>query len=138
MVNFNKIIKAKERDINQEYQERLKRCRPIAQKIIEMIAEAKLPMGDLKDKNGNLKEDIESRYYDFTGEVLKMMLESGMKYSERNHVFQLMLQTYEQTMEKTTKAIELSFERAFKEKWKDELDITMGDIHEILLKISKQ
>jgi hypothetical protein len=136
--NFNKIVKEKERDIDREHKERLSRCIPIAQKILEMIAEEKLPMGDLADKQGKIKDDVKNRYDDFTGKVLVYMLQSGLKYSEKKFVFQLLLQQIEQTQEKVLRAIGLSFERAFEEKWKDELDITLGDIHEILLAIANK
>jgi len=133
MVDFKKIMKGQERSMEDEYKDRLKRCRPIAQKIIEMMAEEKLPMGDIGSKDGSLKKEVEEKYYDFSAKVLTLMLDSGVKYSERSFLFQLVLQTYEQTREKVIKAVDMSFERAFTKKWKDELDITMGDIHEVLL-----
>lgn len=137
MVDFNKIIKAKDRDIKEEYKERTNRCLPVAQKILEMLAEEKLPMGELADKQGEIKEDVKNRYDDFASKILVLMLESNIKYSERNFLFQLIMQPFEQSKEKVIRSVERSFERAFTEKWKDELDITMGDIHEILINISK-
>ena len=137
-VDFNKIIKARERDIKEEYKARTKRCLPVAQKILEMLAAEKLPMGELADKQGEMKEDVKGRYEDFASKILVLMLESGILYSERNFLFQLMMQPFEQTKEKVIRSVERSFERAFTEKWKDELDITMGDIHEILLGIAKK
>ena len=139
MVNFNKIIKAKEKDIKEEYRERTSRCIPVAQKIIEMIATEKLPMGELADKDGQIKKDVKDKYDDFASKVLVLMLESNIKYSERTFLFQLVFQTYERTKEKVINAIDRSFSRANEEKWgKDEMDITMGDIHGILLDIAKK
>lgn len=138
MVDFNKIIKAKEKDIAEEYKERTARCAPVAQKILEMMAEEKLPIGELADKKGQMKEEVKSKYEDFAAKVLVLMLESKIKYSERNFVFQLMMQPFEQVKEKIINSIDRSFSRANEEKWgKDEMDISMADIHDILINIGK-
>jgi hypothetical protein len=135
--DFSKIIKAKERSIDKEYQERLTRCRPVAQKILEMIAAEQLPIGDIMDKGG-LKEDVIGKYEDLAAKVLVLMLESNLRYSERNFLFQLVLQPYEQAKEKILNSVNRSFTTANEQKWgKDELDITMGDIHEILIGMGK-
>jgi len=137
-INYNKILKEKEKDINKENNERLERCVPLAQKIIEMIAEAKLPIGTLADKDGKMKEEVNKKYSEFSAEVLALMLQSNLKFSERNFVWQLVLQPIDQAKEKVINSLNRSFERANEEKWgKDEMDITMGDIHDVLINIGK-
>ena len=58
MTDFNKIIKAKQRSINDEFQERLASCLPIAGQIFEMMITEKLPMGVINDKKGEMKKEI--------------------------------------------------------------------------------
>lgn len=137
-VDFNKIIKAKERDIREEYKDREKRCKPVSQKIIEMMAAEKLPMGEISDKDGKIKKEVQDKYNDFSIKVLTFMLQSNIKYSEKKFIFQLMKQVFEQFEERVISSLEKSFERAFVEKWKDELDITLVDIHQILLDIANK
>lgn len=137
--DLKKILKAKEKNFDKENQERISRCLPVAQKIVEMVAEEKLPMGILTDKKGLLKEDVANKYDDFAIKILVLMLESDIKYSERNFLFQLIYQLFEQTKEKVINSIDRSFSRANQEKWgKDELDIGMKDIHEILINIKTE
>jgi hypothetical protein len=137
MTDFKKIMKGKERAIDKEYQDRLVRCIPVAEKIIKMIAEEKLPIGELADKEGKIKEYVKERYENFAVKVLTLMLESDIRYSERTFLFQLVLQAFDKSREMVIMSIDRSFERAFEAKWKDELDITMRDIHEVLINIGK-
>lgn len=135
--DFRKIVKAKERDIDREYQDRLTRCRPMAQKILEMVGAEQLPVGDIMEK-GAVKPEIAEKYEDLAAKILVLMLESQLKYSERNFLFQLVLQAIEQTRDKVINSVDRSFERANEKKWgKDELDITMGDIHQVLTSIGE-
>jgi hypothetical protein len=138
MSNFNKIIKAKEKDINKENQERLDRCSPIAQQILEMMAVEKLPIGEINDKQGRIKDDVKTRYMDFASKILVLMLKSEIKYSERTFLFNLIQQILEQSREMVINSVERSFSRVNEEKWgKDEMDINMKDIHDILINIGK-
>jgi hypothetical protein len=133
-INFNKVIKAKQRDINDEFRERLASCVPVANKIFEMMVEEKLPIGEINDKHGKMKSDIIDSYDNFAAKVLTFMLSSGVKYSDRKFIFQLMKQPFELAEERILRAIGISKDKADEKKWgKDELDITMGDIHSVLL-----
>jgi hypothetical protein len=139
-VDFKKIVKAKTKDIDKEYQERLARCRPVAQKILEMIAAENLPIGDIMERGQGeitiLKDGVAEKYENLAIKILTMMLDENLKYSERNFVFQLVRQPYEQVGEKVIRSVDRSFTRANEAKWgKDELDITMKDVHEVLLSI---
>lgn len=134
MVDFNKVIKARQRDINDEFQERLASCMPIAKKIFEMMVSENLPIGEINDKKGKMKEEIVNSYDDFAAKVLVYMLENNVKYSDRKFIFQLMKQPFELVEERVLRAVGISKERADEKKWgKDELDITMKDIHKVLI-----
>jgi len=134
--DLKKILKAKQLDFEKEYNARLERCRPIAQKIIEIIAESNLPTGDLFDKKQQMKEDESKAYEETTLKILRLVLDSGVLYADRNFIFQLIFQPVEQIKLKVLQSIDRSFERADENKWgKDTLDITMDDIHQELLSI---
>jgi hypothetical protein len=138
-INYNSLVKKNQKDFEAEYQKRLDRCLPVAEEIMKMVVESKLPMGTLGDKKGEMKEDVRETYESFSAKVLAYMLNSNMHYMDKDFVFQLIFQPFEQVKNIVVNAVNRSFERSeeilFK---KDILDIDFQDIHEILLRNAEE
>lgn len=123
MSNFNKVKKGKTKDLNVD---REKRCIPLAKKIISIVAESKYSLGKLSDKD--LKE-----YDEIALAVISEMLSDDILYSEKEFVFQLVLQAIENTKEVVLRNMNRSFDIALNKRiGKDFKDLKISDIDNIL------
>ena len=114
-----------EKDLTKEREEKLA---PVAQEIIEMIANAKLPIGETHAHDNGKFDHV-------AGEVLKLMLKHEVKYADKSFLFQLVLQPFDIVKETVhlslTKSFDLVINRALK---KDFGDVTLKDMDQILKK----
>lgn len=133
-MNFNKIQKSIQKTIDKESKARLERCIPVAQEIMRMIASDSPPIGDIADKRGEILKDVSDKYDELAAKILTLMLKNNLNYFDKEFIFQLVMQMVEKTKDKVIKSMERSFDRASEKKWgKDMMDLTMEDIHNILL-----
>lgn len=138
-VNYNEFTKKQLKDVDKEFKKRLERCVPVAKEILKMVVEADLPMGEFSDKKGVMNDDIRNTYESFSAKVLAHMLQSNICYMDKNFIFQLILQPFDQTKEIVLNAVSKSFERTEEILFgKDLLDVNFDDIHKILLKNAEE
>lgn len=67
-------------------QERELRVAPIAKEIIQLVAAANLPVGDLKNINVKETYDVVAK------QVIELLLKRELKYIDKEFLFQLVLQ----------------------------------------------
>ena len=120
--NKNKVV-TKEKDLTKD---RLVKLAPLAQQIIEMITEAKLPIGDVH-AHDNAKFDH------VAGKVLQIFLENEIKYSDKEFMFQLVLQPFDVIRETVVlslkKSMDIVMERLLT---KDFRDVTTKDMDDVM------
>lgn len=114
--------------------ERDEKCRPIAEEILRIIGEAKLPMGDISEAGGLMSKDAEARYAKVAEDILNVCLREDVSWHDREYVFKMALQAFDNTRVKVVTSLEETFNAANKKLWgKDILDIKMTDINKIFL-----
>ena len=123
---FDKVQKKMEQESDRLYKKQLLRCIPFAHKLLKVILEADLDMGDEKDMDGK-------KYQEVALTIIKDMMESEIPYVDREFVFQLCLQPVSKVKDLVVNSLSKSYEMAQDKKWgKDMLDLTLRDIHEVL------
>ena len=126
MTTFKKVVTKKKKIEKDENTLREKRCVPVARKIISIIANSKYSIGEGKN--------IDARDYEKIAlDVIGVMLENNIMYTEKNFVFQLALQAFEITRDEVLRNVEKSFDIALnKSIGKDFKELSMIDIDNIL------
>lgn len=129
-MSFKKIQKkvgalANERDEN---------CRPIAEEILRIIGEAKLPMGDISEAGGLMSKDAEAKYAKVAEDILNVFLREDIDWHDREYVFKMALQAFENTRVKVTTSLEETYRAATSKLFgKDILNIKMSDVNKVFL-----
>ncbi len=100
---------------------------PVAQEVLEMIADASLPTGILTDAQ------VDEAYKGITLKVMALFLERDLNYTDRNFIFQLVAQVTDNVASKVTTNLEASFNLASDKVWgKDINDLKLIDIDGVL------
>lgn len=107
--------------------ERIRKLTPVAKKIIELIAEAELPIGDVQSLSNELYSEVSKK-------ILEVMLESNVKYVDRDFLFQLVLQPFDGVRELVGTSLRSSFDEIIDRALHKEFrELTMKDM-DVLLK----
>lgn len=107
-------------------QERLDKLSPIAQNVIKLITDANLPVGDHNAHDNN-------KFNNVAKEVIGQMLDNDVKYVDKEFLFQLVLQPFDEISQIVTKSLKESFNKTEQKLFgKDFRDVTLGDIDKIL------
>lgn len=118
-----KFFQGKPRDLTKE---RMEKLLPIAKEVVRIIAGNNLPMGDNKDL------DIK-RYDSVSKDVLQYMLDNEVKFSDKEFLFQLVLQPFDLVKETIFLSLKNNLDSAMnKVLKKDFREITLKDIDVIL------
>lgn len=116
-----KIIK--EKDLTKERDERLI---PLAQKIVELITEAKLPIGDVHAHDN-------AKFTNVARNILSIMLDANTKYVEKEYLFQLVFQQFDNIAQIVKKSLDESFNSAENKLFgKQYRELTLSDLDEVL------
>lgn len=108
--------------------ERLGRCIPIANEVLQLIAASDATMGDLTD------EQRKEPYSDLARKILELMADKNIKFSEKDLVFQLIAQKIDLARERTVESLKRSFDKALELLLGGNyLDVHLSDIDDILL-----
>lgn len=108
--------------------ERLARCVPVAQEILKLIGDATPYMGEIASV---IERD--NHFLELGKEVLEIMLAHDIKYSERQFVFQLVLQPIESIKTIANASVETNFEAAMTKLFgKDIMEVSMSDLNNLL------
>lgn len=94
-----------EKAVDDLTKKRIEELRPVVQHIIELMADAHLPVGDTTD-------DDMAKYRLLAGDVLELLLEKDIRYTDRIFLFQLILQPFDIMRDVVTKSLEESFNHA--------------------------
>ena len=123
MTKENKKIKDEGKKLNKE---RFERCVPIARKIIKLIAEADLPIGETHAHDN-------TKYNSVAKEILAIMLKHEAKYVDKDFIFQLILQPFDQLKGIVFMSLGDSLDKAIDKKFgKDFRELTLRDMDKIL------
>lgn len=129
-------MKGIEKNGMDELEERLSKCVPIAKKILEILATEPLTLGIINDKNGKLLENVRKEYVSIAGKILQVMKDANMKYSDKDYVFQLAMQSFEQARERVTDSFAMNYDAMLKNYFgKDLLDVDMNDMDKKLREV---
>jgi len=125
-MDLSKLLKKNKINAEKLNKDRLERCVPIAKEIIKMIGVADLDVGE----EGKVDRE---KYDAFSMSVLAFLLKQKLKYSEREFVFQLVLQAFDFTQKITLSSLEKGYGICRDKVWgKDYMDIDMEDLDNIL------
>ena len=110
-------------------EERMARCVPAAKAIIALLASKDVHLGKLTDED--------KPFYNELGiQVIQILLDNKIHFTDRHLVFQLALQAIEQTRDVVISSLEMSFEKANEKLWgKDLYDIELQDIDDKMKKV---
>lgn len=109
-------------DVN-EVHEQLK---PVVQKILELIANLHLPVG-------NTSKEDEEKLYQASEQVLKLILDSNIKYMEKDILFQLVLQPLDTIKNIVLASLNRSANKVVARKFGKEFqEVTLQEMDEIL------
>ena len=111
--------------------ERTKKMVPIAHTATKLIVEAHLPTGE--------HQDMDMKQYDAVAtSVLQLMLDNDVKYSDKDFLFQLILQPFDLIKETVLlslkKNLDVAIDRAL---GKDFRELTLGDMDKVLKNTAK-
>lgn len=110
------------------HQERLDRCRPVAKKLLTILAkhqEGDVVMGE--------NDAVKTSVTPVAEEIIAMMLAEDIHWSDRQFIFQLAMQPVATLGEVLENAFSISWERAMQNKWgKDAVDLKISDVHNAL------
>ena len=121
-----KIQKQIEKAQDQLHKERLEKCVPLAKKLIKEIANADLAIGDAHAHDNDAYEAVAK-------EILKIFLYEDFKYRDKEFIFQLVLQPFDQIREIVVKSLAQSFDRAINVALKkDFMEVTVMDLDNLL------
>ena len=130
---FNKLKKklksqGKSKQDKDASKERLKRCQPFVKDVLKILVEKPTAVGD--DPAYQKEKD----YKEITVEIISLMLQKDMHYTDISFTFQLLKQVLEQTEHAITTNAQKSFDRATEKLWdgKDIYDIKLSDIDKLL------
>lgn len=127
MVKVRNLFKGKEKyqkDLTKEREEKLS---PVAQKIINLISEAKLPLGSELHAHDNPK------FSSVAKSILGVMLENEVKYVDSTFLFQLVLQPFDNIREIVMKSLSESFNKSEEKLFRKEYrEVTLADLDRIL------
>lgn len=114
-------------DIEQtESAKRMEALVPRAHMILDIIASANLPLG-------NTKEEDEQKFYDVAEKVLVYLLQENIYYNQKVLVFQLAMQALDKVGDIVNESLKKSFSTSIEKVFdKDELDIALSDINDII------
>lgn len=133
MSKFKDIQKKQEQNDQADADKLIIKCSKIAKKIIKLISDGEYPLGDIQDKSGQMKEECTDQYREITIKVISLMMVEKMVMAERNIVFQLVLQAFEQVKMMTINSLERNSAEAFKKiagEYQEEM--TLEQIDDIL------
>ena len=113
----------KEKDLTKERNERLI---PVAQKIIGLIVEMELPMG-------NVNAHDNPKFTAAAKTILEEMLDANVKYVDIDFLFQLALQPLDNILQIVKKSLSESFNSAETKLFRKEYrEITLVDLDRVL------
>lgn len=127
-MKFGNIKKKMEEKADKLHEERLARCVPVAQEIVKILGESRLPLGDITDED-------QKEYDAASDRILQLMIERGTLFTERNFIFQLILQSWEQVKIPVIKSLEHHFDRVMEHALGKKIDeVTVQFMDETLKK----
>lgn len=114
-----KLFGKKEEDLNKK---RLKEVVPVAKQLIKLIADAGLEIGEVHAHNND-------KYNAIAKEVLQSLLDNNIKYVDKDFVFQLILQPFDQIREIVSMSLKESFDTAMNKAFGVEFrEIRLSDV----------
>lgn len=125
-MNQAKIEKKLTDDRKKEVKARIDKCIPIVNRIMEMMTEKQLPMGE--DFNADLKE-----YKEISLEIITLMVDENMSFWDKELIFQLLQQRIDGVKSNVVNSIAKSFEIASAKLWGiDPMYLTLQDIDKVM------
>lgn len=127
MLDIEADPKVEER-IRTENEERIARCAPIAQKVLDLLNANKssIVFGENEKVKGSVKGTAE--------QVIELFLKEDIHWSDRQFIFQLAFQPLVHLSETVETSFGISWDRALAHKWgKDSLDLKISDVHNALV-----
>lgn len=130
-MKFAKIQKAAEKEGEKLHQARLTRCIPIAREIQDLVAHRTLPLGD----------DVQTsqEYNDCAIEVLQLLLDRNVHWTDREFIFQLALQPLSFVKEIVTNSLTNSWTSTLTGLFGKSInELTMEDVDKALRKAPEE
>lgn len=122
----NGLDKKIRKETDKLHQERLDEIVPVAREVIKLIAEANLEIGDTNAHDND-------KLYAVAHKILATLLKKNIKYSDRQFVFQLVLQPFDRVREVVSQSLDKSFDKALNRSFgKDFLELRLEDIDKML------
>jgi hypothetical protein len=105
-MSFSKIRKSDEKKMEKQHKERLNRCIPVARKLLKIIGEHApvVPLGDV--------EQTDEGYALISKDFLSVLLKEDIHWSDREFIFQLMMQAVSFPKEIASQSMERSWQVA--------------------------
>ena len=117
----------------EEKENRLERCIPVAQEILKIIANNDPYLGDVQDAKGQPLDAANKSYNEIAMLILTEMERVDLYYTEKLYIFSLVEQALSLSKEKVQLSLERSLERAEDFLWgKPVLDLNLSDIDRVL------
>lgn len=112
------------------HKERMERCVPVAEEILKIIANGSPYLGEVSQESGEPIEEANDKYNQLAGQVLELLLEKNIKFTEKLFVFALVEQAVSLTKEKVQNSLERSMEKAEASLWgiDDIMNLKLSDI----------
>ena len=125
-MNFDKLNKKIQKQVVDATKERNNRVAPLAQKIIKIIAEAELPIGDIH-AHDNPKFSAVAR------SVLATLMAEDARHVDITAIFQFVLQPVDMVAEIVKQSLSKSFNTVENKLFgKDYSEVTLKDLDDIL------
>lgn len=119
------VVSPTESEQDKMHKERIKRCKPVAQKVLDILAKHQVAMGE--------NEEVRKSLTPVAEEVIAMLLAEDINWVDRHVIFQLATQPISSLTEAVENAFSISWDRALANKWgKDALDLKISDVHNAL------
>jgi len=109
------------------HKEFIERNGEVALEIVKLIGQHdKNVVGDIDDSHAMV-------YNDIVGKIVQLMIEKDIKFSEVDHIFELVMQPFEVIKSKVLFSNSMSFHKAIEAKFgKDRLDITLKELLDVV------
>ena len=129
MMNLNKLNKKIEKQVKDATKERNERVAPVVQRIIKIIADVNLPVGDVH-AHDNPKFSATAK------DVLSELLDSEVRHVDITALFQFVLQPFDMVAGIVKESLSKSFNDAENKLFrKDYSEVTLKDLDDILTRI---
>ncbi len=126
MTDFSKVDKKVRQKLEKASIEREARVVPVVKQILALIAESGLSVG-------TLGEDAYKKYGEVAQRVIQVMIDAGLRYADKDMLFQLVLQPSDQLKDIVLRSLNRSFEKAEETLFgKPYMDLDLKDIDRVL------